>query len=350
MLRTAAFCLWAIILALPTGEARGADGAGAIEEVALPKPYACAFHGTGIWETVRLELAPGVPYTEVEGFDSIDLGVPIAKAPAPVGIRLIKGRIELQGLAAATTLPLHFAHPVLLGDLFLPMATTDLNWTDAAAGEMGVEIRLGKMTSEVLKGVDWRQHVRRECTELGIQAAGSFHEFAPIGGRGLNAAARLSAPGPVPLSATPGGAPIASLVPRGWLYPGTTVVERRPEWTRVAVMLDQMFLVGWVPRKVVKPPPKPKMMGDTVVGMGGLGLSGGGPPRWKAPFTCDHRVRLVAEARGQRRVVGTIGPGVQMEVAPGEYKLLGVRVDGINPIEGAQFLIHRADIQGCAAK
>lgn len=326
--------------------ARAADGgAGALEAVALPAPVACTFSGTRTWQTVQLELAPGIPFTILRTYDAIELSVPVATAPASVGVKVKKGRISLESLAPPDAIPLRTKRSFVLGQLFLPQHYSRFGWTDAEEGEIGIEFKLGSSAPKEVAGVDRRLRARRRCDDLVLDQA-KFDEYEAAGGPGLNERARLKPGAPVPVSLTPGGPPAARLIPRPQVSETTTVMERRPGWTRINVLVDDLILFGWVPAASLRPPPKFDKIGDAY-GVGGLGLALKGPPRGK-PFTCNHDVPLIAEAKGQRRVVGTIGAGVRLEdLAPDASEFAVMHVDGLDPSKGAQFLARRADIEGC---
>jgi len=332
--------------------ARAADGgAGALEAVALPAPVACTFTAKSHAQDVRLELAPGVPYTELGGFDALELSVPVAPAPAPVGVKVqLKpkgGEISLEGLAAPAAIPLRPRRSFVLGQLFLPSGWSEFHWAEAAAGEVEIELTLPPSVMKQVKDVDRRLRARRRCDDLGIEGA-NYDAYEAAGGHGLNESARLKPGAPVPVASTPGGPPIARLIPRPSLSESTFVMERRDGWTRINVSLNRdLDLVGWVPDASLRPPPKTSKIGEAY-GVGGLGLVGTGPPRWVRPFTCDHDVPLIAEAMGQRRMVGTLGAGVRMEdLPPGSLEFAVMHVDELIPSKGARFLARRADIEGC---
>jgi hypothetical protein len=329
------------------GEARAADGgAGALETIALPEQLACSVRGTHVWRKLQLELAPGIPYTELGGADAADVLVPVSSAPAPVGLRIRTGKLALEGLLPAAALPLRARESFVIGEVFLTTAATELHWTDAAPGELGIEVRLEASTVKAVKGVEPRLRARLRCGAVALQTGWPFDHFRAIGGSGLNAKGRLKAPGPVPISATAGGPPLVRLVPSRALSEAMTVLERAPGWTRIGVALADVILFGWTPASFVSPPP-PEKEGGMVSGMGGLGLSGVGPSKMKTSFTCDHDIRLVAEAGKQRRIVGAIAAGAEMEAQPMDVDFAFLTVSGLRPVKGAKFLVRRAELEGC---
>jgi hypothetical protein len=196
-------------------------------------------------------------------------------------------------------------------------------------------------------GVDRRLRARRRCDDLGLEAV-TFDAHDAVGGEGLKEDARLKPGAPVPVSVIPGGPPVARLIPRRSVSEATSVMERQRGWTRIsAILSDDLYLVGWVPAASVRPPPKTSEMGE-VYGAGGLGLAGTGQHELKRPFACDHDIPLAAEAKGQRRMVGTLGAGVRMEnAAPAGPDWVVIRIDGLLPATGARFLVRGADIEGC---
>jgi hypothetical protein len=337
----------ATLLALARAEAATADGgAGAVEAVALPEQAACTIRALNWLRTLRLELAPGVPYVEIDSSDAADVVVPIAGAPMRVGVKLRRRNVILAGLVPAAAVPLRAARSFTVGEVFLPMPSTELHWTDATAGELGVEVRLQDSTLKVVKGVARRLRTRRPCGDLALEAGASFKAYEAVGGRGLDGDGRLKTSGPVPISATPGAAPLVRLVPSRELSEAITVLRREPEWTRIGVLLDDVILFGWVPESFVLPPPPKK--GRDVSGFGQLGLAGIGPFETKdTAFRCTRDVRLLAEAGGQRRAVGTVEAGAAMEVAPGDGEFAFLTVDGLKPVKGAKFLVRRTELEGC---
>jgi hypothetical protein len=196
----------------------------------------------------------------------------------------------------------------------------------------------------VVKGVaELRAH--RPCDDFSIQAITPFDALAGGGGRGLGEKGRLKPPTSVPIAAAPGGAPLARLVPSRSVSEAMVVMERRSGWTRIGVEFTDLAIVGWVPAASVLSPGK--RVEDTEV-LGGLGLSGSASTLTKA-ITCDHDVRLVAQAGKLRRIVGTLGAGVQMETAPADAGFARVTLDEVKPVNGAKLLVGRADLDGCGA-
>jgi hypothetical protein len=123
------------------------------------------------------------------------------------------------------------------------------------------------------------------------------------------------------------------------------VMERRPGWTRIGVEFTDLAVIGWVPAASVLPPPN--KIEDTDV-LGGLGLAGSASTLTTA-ITCDHDVRLVAQAGKLRRMVGTLLAGAQMETAPADPGFARVTLDEVKPVNGAKLLVRRADLDGCRA-
>ena len=345
--RCLAVVLFAAVFTIDRAGARAADGrTDTLKPVALPAPVACTFRAKEMSAEIRLELAPGVPYLELDRFDEIEMSIPVAAAPARVGVKLKKGRISLEGLVPPAMTWLQSQRPLLLGQVFVPSTWFVFHWADAAAGEIEIEATLTPATLKEVTGVDRRLRARLRCDELGLEA-GKFEELDAVGGKGLNEDARLRPGAPVPVSVTPGGPPVARLIPRRAVSEATTVMERRPGWTRInAILADDLYLVGWVPAASVRPPPKVPEIAS---------IFGRDPPRvgegeLQRPFACDHDIPLAAEAKAQRRLVGTLGAGVRMEeTGPAAAGMVIVRIDGLPPAKGARFLVRRADIEGCKA-
>src|SRR5262249_45226434 len=152
MNRSAAVFLFGSVFAVDPALARAADGgAGALEAVALPAPPACTFSKKSWYDTVRLEVAPGIPYAEGAHLDEIEVTWPVATAPARVGVKAKVGRVTLEGLAAADQIPLRTLRSFVLGLVFLPPAVA-FHWTEATVGEVEIEYTLSSSAMKVLDG------------------------------------------------------------------------------------------------------------------------------------------------------------------------------------------------------
>ncbi len=206
-------------------------------------------------------------------------------------------------------------------------------------------MQLPEAMLESVAGAAPLQRTSRSCADIGLDPDAAFDPFEPVGGRGLAAGTRFKTREAVDLSPTPNALRIAALVPNRKISEATTVLARTPGWARIGVSFEHVILAGWVPAASLGPaqkPPKESARSHRPSRI--LGLT----TLMKRPIACDHDVDLIAEAGGQRRVVGTIGAGVAMETKPADAEVAAVRVYPIEASAGARFLVRRADVDGCA--
>jgi hypothetical protein len=350
MRRSIRLCACVIACALGGGAARATEAGRSerVEEIAAPSRVACRFTETRWRAPVRLELAPGVPYAEIRGSDSIEIALPVGTSAASIGVKVKRGAFTLTGLAAGDAWPLHPKRALTIAEVFLSGPLTDLRWTDAAPGEIGIEPVLGDDDRQLIKEAPRPLRARQRCEDLGLLVSGFdvFDAAGPAQRRG-----RLKAASTVPVSATPGGTPRVRLAaPRSAPQP-VYVMERKGTWSRIAVSIGELLLVGWVPASSVGP----AMPRRLVAGVGGAEFvaerdretAGGPPSRLESPWACNHDVPLVAEAGGQRRIVGTVARGTPMQVLPDGSDLAVVKFRDLAATAGAAFRIRREDFDGC---
>lgn len=320
-------------------------GPAAPERIALPENVACTFSAADRWLPVSLQLPGGVRYAEVQVPDRVEMRMPIAAAPAPAGVKVMKDGLSLEGLMGAGDVPLHAIHPFLIDGLFLPAAYTTLGWTDAASGEVGVEATLSASTMKLIQGIDPRLHARRPCGDLGIDTASDYRIYEPVGGPGLDREVRLQSKSPIPVSVEPGGdARVHLVAPKPGAFERVTLIERRGRWARVGVSIDDLELVGWVPSSAVRRAPKRAFNAD-LLALGAPVVPR--PAKLFKPFSCDHEVPLIARVGATGRTVGAIRAGVRMDVLYAGADDVTVAFAAVQPDNAASFLIRRADVRAC---
>jgi hypothetical protein len=336
----------AIALSSASAVARATEsGPRAPEPVALPQQAACTLRAKRVTSEVRLELAPGIPYAAVTGVQAIEVLLPVADAPAPVGVKLKRGRFALEGLVAAGAIPLHPRRALVVADVLATTPLSTLRWTDATASDIGVELALSDDIRKMLDGFAAPLRARLECADLDLESR-SFDMFRAIGLNGRGVEGRFDLSARVPLSLKPGGPPVLTVVADSAVPESPRVFARKPGWARIALTRNEVAIFGWVPAAFVLRPVKGGEAAD-IYDIGGLGLSGLGTPRLKATVSCNHDVPLVAEAGGQRRLVGTIGAGVAIQLLSDDAAYVPVRFEGLDPVEGARFLVERTAFARC---
>jgi len=312
------------------------------EAVALPTPVACSFHdseGGGL----ILELSPGVPYAYV-GDAKVDVTLPVASRPVPVGVTVAARGVRLRGVAPAAKFPLRLTRPFVVDEIFAPTDSAELPWTDARVGSVGVEIVFPSDAPIRVLDVKGTLRFRRSCDQIGI----GFSTFATLPDRwsdGDKRNLRLSQSVLIPVSATRAGPAVAKLVVMDASYSEVQPLERDEQWSRIAARVGAIDVIGWVRNEWLR-------------GMWGLYNSDNRFVKYLEPrrkpdqflFSCNAELPLVAEAGGKRRTVGTVAPGVVMLAAPTEDEYVAVRFTKapVRPMDKARLLVRQSDVKGCA--
>ena len=320
----------------------------------LPGPVGCTLRATKPRDPVTLEIAPGVPYARASEIDSLEVTLPIARDAPAAGVQVAVGRVKLKGLATAPGLALYPARPFVVGEVFVPGPHSRLRWGEVAADRVAVEIELGKESRTQVRDFKGPLRSSRACSDLRLTGRASFDSYDAFGGRGSDLAAGLKAAS-VPISAQPNGPALAKLVVgRKALNEVTVIDEDDAGWSKIArPATGDLLVVGWVKHKQLGKPP---VRETTFATFNAPGLvPAGGPARTgdtSASFACPKEIPLVAEVGSLRRVVGGIGGGVHLLVAPADADFVTVQFpDGaaswVTPVKGARLLVRRADLAIC---
>ena len=320
----------------------------------LPAPkVACTFTAAKLPTAFTLELRPGVAYATVNRVDAIEVKLPVAAKPEPVVVKLLAEEVRLEGVVAAASIPLHTAHPFVVGELFVPGQSVPISWRAARAGQVDIAIDLRDEFKTAISGVTGPLKATRPCQDLRLDPASELDGFRAVGAKRGAATHLFAGEAPIPISAKPGGRAAAQLLPAS-LIPGmnsVVVIQKKKPWSRIGCHTEDFLIVGWVRDSDLEPLPIIDNLGDAY-GAGGLGLVGTGeglgPPR--GAFACKQSVPLVVEVGLERLIVGSIEAKVKMTVDSTAGDLLPVRFIDFVSFEaaaGAQFLVRRADVEGC---
>ena len=326
----------------------------AIDKLALPTPkVACTFTAAALPTGFTLELRAGVPYATVNAVDAIEVKLPVATKAEPVVVKMTAQKIRLEGVVDAASIPLQPARPFVVGDLFVPGPQVPITWTAARAGQVDIAIELREEAKAAISGVTGPLKGSRPCQDLGVANGPEFDRFKAVAAQRGEPTHSFVGDGPFAIGAKPGARAAAQLIP-GPTIPGmnnVVVIQKKKPWNRIAYETQDFLIVGWVRDSDLKAQPPAQEIGEAY-GVGGLGLSGtgvgGGMPGGE--IACKQSVPLIVEVGLERLIVGSIDAGVKMTVDSTVGDLLPMRFAELVSFEaaaGAQFLVRRADIEGC---
>lgn len=287
-----------------------------------------------------LSLVPGG-----KAFLHINGGAARVSIPAgPAGDTLLEiedAGLSVKGHAAASGILLRPNVPFVLNGFAVPTMYAALSFSEAIAGSLTVNYA---PLSE-LDPLGARLEASRPCGDVGLQGK-PFEASAarPDYDEKKKTAVKLIEPGQkVDLRTEPKGKPVARLSLKDATL--VEVFESSGGMSRVSLPVDTLWVFGWVKSSDLRP------AGD-MAGYGiGRGRFGVKDPKWAVEerLRCDMDVPLVAEAFGERRLVGAIRKNTVIEViSRTETEVrVGVKTKAIHAAEDAVFLVRAGDLSGC---
>jgi hypothetical protein len=313
-------------------------------ERAAPKlSEGCELRATELTRRVQLALAPGgKPFAEVSRARTISVRL---EGDGVMAVTLDAGGVTLSGFADPEETPLYAAAPLVLAGTVTPLGWSEVRFV--ASGSERVEISLAKgALPSFVTGLD-EAPVKGEapCEALTLEP-GAFPVPAAIPRPVLGAA--LLEGEAVLLARTPGGEAALTLWPDPDDPPSVHVLERKPGATRIAWVLDESVVVGWVEDEhLVATDSRPRIpvphRASTVA------------PTVRAPtrLSCPKPVPVKAEVDGAARFIGHVEAGRVLGVEiddDGEGFLLAVDGASFHPYSYSEMRISVGDLVGCALR
>lgn len=313
----------------------------------LPEPTACVLETTrwrGVKGVTSLHFREGGPVFAQIAAGKARLHLPLGLAAKGAGLEIADESLAVRGHLAGADVWLNAARAIVMGQAVIPHARSRLVWISAEPGVVtvaftpadGVTLAQSPLVANV------------PCDALGFNLA-SFNTHLAIpdlrpGKRGL---LRLNQV--VPLSVSPGTAPVASLTARSGRDAEITVMETAGKNARIAWNRDDALVFGWVPASGLRVPTTPESLSSHGTG------SGAGFGRSVHPIStvvCSDDVPLVAEAGGERSSVGRILAGAEinrMDAGVEETEVV-VHSGGISFPAGVKLRVRTELLKGCPVK
>ena len=298
-------------------------------------------------------VAGGPAFAELFFGTDARLALPAALASAGGTLTLDAHGVAVQGHLEAAEMPLYPAVAFVMSEVFIPNHELRLLWRSAKPGRLAVAAQpIHRVEPEARELT-----AERECRDISL--GGVMLDDAAIDLAMATTATRAPPQPPWPwlrsgrvsVSAAADDdtvATIAVLEPRDdtrvIVPPRVLAVDKGH--TRIALSGFGGVLFGWVPSKQL-----------TTSTLQYLDLSHDAfslisPPRPGGGnfVACAHDVPLVAEAGGERRLVGTIRSGTRLEPLGtlAGWRRLELPDAGIRPATGASFWSRESDLAGCA--
>ncbi len=303
-----------------------------------------------------LRFAPrSPPFAVVYRGENAELSLPSGDSSAGGSLSLDADGVSIRGVLVADEMPLYPAVPFAVSGIFVPNHERRLEWRSAKPGFLTVVVKSVAKVS-TLEG---ELSGERSCDDVSIgfvliDDAAIDRVLGPDVHRGEwpQMPWKWLRKGKVPLAATAGGrtvAEIESVEPPDdtlLVHPLHILAVAKGQ-TRVALRTFGGVLFGWVPTAQLWTSSRQYV--DLQHDCFSILIN---PPREGGSYVaCSAALPLVAEAGGERRVVGTVRAGTPFEPLHerGEWTEIAFQHAGVEAPEGAAFLLRTADVVSCPA-
>jgi hypothetical protein len=292
---------------------------------------------------VQLALAPqGKPFVEVSRARTISVRL---EDDGVMAVTLDAGGVTLSGFADPAETPLFATAPLLLAETVIPLGWSELRFV--GTGSQGVEISLGPdALPSFVTGLDEAPLKGRAGCDTLTLVEGAFPVAAAIP-RPVLGLARLEGEA-VLLARSPGGEAALTLWPDPDDPPSVHVLERRDGATRIAWVLDESVVVGWVDGEhLVATETRPRIPVSH--------RASSVAPTVRAPtrLSCPKPVPVMAEVDGTARFIGHVEAGRVLGIEiddDGEGFLLAVDGASFHPYSYSEMRISVGDLVACARR
>lgn len=303
------------------------------------------------------------PFAWFQATGGLTLHIP--KSDAAVGLiaEVETDGVVLRGITRADAIDMYLKQPWVFGGLAIPTNRATLEVVAAKAE--GIELKLDLPPQIVLEsGKTLTSTVPCEIASLGgdhfdamtglpgaTTVRGTQPDGSPSAVRGVASDRVVLIEARTPLSLTPDGAPVATLV-RGALNLGATVLRREKTRAQIAWDVGEVVAFGWVDAKKlrVQNANGPGIEGEPEPPL--LGLDPNKSDSDPRGLVCDQETPLRAEVGGQNEVVAIVARGVVIWVGKDRGAALEVTLPFSNyrPTEGARLMVDRKLAERCTSR
>lgn len=315
--------------------------------IELPDLAACVLEAKrwrGVTGVTALRFREGGPVFAQIAAGKARLHLPAGLAAKGAGLEIADELLAVRGYLAGADVWLNAARAIVMGEALIPHERARLVWTSTEPGVVTVAFTPAA-------GVTLAQPpliAKVPCEALGFELA-PFNARLAIpdlkpGKRGV-----LRVNQAVPLSVSPGAAPVASLTARPGQDAEITLMETAGQNARILWDRGDAVVFGWVPASGLQVPKTPAALSSYGTG------SGSGFGRSVHPIStvvCKDDVPLVAEAGGERFQVGRILAGATIHrMDSGVEETLVVVPSGVISFPSEVKLRVRTErLKGCPVK
>lgn len=329
--------------------------------IAAPREVACTLTAP-VWPIENTEEGGGIhylrfapgrpPFAQLYLGTDVELLIPAALPTAGGYLRIDAGGVHLEAQVEAAELPLYAASPLVLGGVFIPNNETRLVWRSARAGAITVSADAGPR----VRPRGDRLNTELPCAKIAVRDAWFEAEAIDL----LMKAPKSTAleakpstlwlqPGRIPLSAAPDGDAIVDIDvveppdDRVLIHP-LRLLGKEKGWSRVALVPFGGVLFGWVRDDALRHRTKEYLdLSHDVVSYVIKKTRQGSFVR------CDHDVPLVAEAGGERRLVGFVRARTPFEPlgAKAEWTIVDFPKSALAPAKDASLLLETSKLASC---
>ena len=267
-------------------------------------------------------------------------------------VDLASDHIRLSGFVPGDKVTLHAADAFIVAGYLAPGAGAALRASDANQDGVEIEIELPAFVKAIAPA-----RGRVACDLLSTDDDARFLPDDAIDAEAEEDQLMLAAGIRIPVSATPGGRPVAELRYPKDDPPLIHVIGRQSPHVRVVVQVNSLdplkhvVVFGWVPGSALR---------EHAHGFGGSWATGGGTGARHPPITRPHRVLrcpddvpLIAELGTDRRLVGVLVAKVEFATihdagsSPDDLVEIVATKAAVELSKGARFVVRRGSLDRC---
>lgn len=274
--------------------------------------------------------------------------IALGKDTDSVFARLSHSGWEVSGYLGTEEFSLRPARAMVFDGFLIPLPPASLGWEEGRPGELLV-------TRAPSRGIKTSAAVLRAthpCADLTIDDHGSFDPGSLVPKVAAPRDAMLRARPAIPLSLTPGGAPVAWIDPPNGDEP-VKLLESRGAFARIWWVDFEDIVFGWVPLSDVTTRGGQSSAAFGMVRDVGVGAGATAPGSGAAHYRCNADVPLVADIDGDAVVVGKILRGTRIDATDrmsGFVRLAVPSTAPANPLDGVSFEVEESEIAACVVE
>lgn len=311
---------------------------------ALPSPAACELRSArwlGRGAVSELRFRQGGPVFARVATGAARLVLPVGVAAQGAGLELVDAGLTLRGQLDAASVGLYGTKVITFERFAAATGGSVLTWSHSTTSD--VTVTLDSITG--VKPAQTPLSATVACSALSLDR-GRYDTSARALDPRATRLAVLRVGASIPLSVTPTGAAVAELNPRNEPDGFVRISEVSGPRSRIFWSRREAMVFGWVLSADLHKP-----LGE--YGFGSGSGSGAGFGRSVHPMdrvVCDKEIPVIAEAGGERMIVGNVAPGTVIDrmARHGDEMEIWVRTGAVQIPNEARLVTHAALLEGCA--